>query len=168
MLHGEDEWLEALVARSEVAAAQQVSSGSRPLSFNDPHIAEFLRQEDEWLRDLVDRSDIVYAPTCQQATSSLRQKLDRHYKWGQCNKCVGRSLQPHVMGAGSKEPGKLVLYCRNWWRPGPLNGRLCWQQFEFPMERFCDLNRAAKTKCNDLRLSLARNARPDGRASERL
>ena len=76
MLHGEDEWLEALVARSEVAAAQQVSSGSRPLSFNDPHIAEFLRQEDEWLRDLVDRSDIVYAPTCQQATSSLRQKLD--------------------------------------------------------------------------------------------
>ena len=166
MLHSEERWLEALVARSEVAADEQVSSSSRRLASNGPDIAEFLRHEDEWLREVVDRSDIVSAATCHHARSSLRQKLDRHYKRGQRNRCVGRNLQPHIVGAGSRELGKLVLYCSNWWCPGHLKGRLCWQQSPFPMKRFGDVSRGAKSKYNDLAVILARNFRPDSSGSE--
>ena len=136
-----------------------------------------LREEDEWMAELMSRSEIVAHPTVSASSSvgtpsatadaaadlvepqNLSSKLNRVYKWGTCPKCAGkRSLQPHVFSANAKSPGRLVLYCSGWWKAGDQNGRACWFQKDFPMERKNELSRFLKDKYNDLSLSLRRNA----------
>jgi len=53
MLHGEEQWLEELVSRSEPFR--------RSLSTHDPDVARHLRGEEEWLEDLLSRSEPLIA-----------------------------------------------------------------------------------------------------------
>ena len=143
-----------------------------PINAQHPEIASILQGEEEWLQELVSRSEVVQSSSASSSSpppavssESLRMRLDRQFKWGQCAKCRGRSLQPHIMGVSARKAGDLVLYCSNWWRDGPANGRLCWYQEPFPMSRFEELSFVMKRKYADLRLSLARNSRQDGPTS---
>ena len=96
--------------------------------------------------------------TASNSSKTLGEKFNRVYKWGACPKCAGaRSLQPHLLSANSKTPGKLVLYCSGWWKNGSQNGRACWFQKEFPENRKHELSRFLKDKHSDLKLSLRRN-----------
>ena len=180
MLRGEEEWLQELLSRSEVVS-------HKSLSTDDPEIASMLCGEEEWLQELLSRSEVVtqkflsiddpeiaamlheeeFSVTSTVCRTNLREKLDRQFKWGTYDKCQGRSLQPHVLSAASRNPGKLVLYCSNWKRESPFNGRLCGRQFPFPMNRFSELSKLLKEQYTDLRMSLARNAASGGSSSEK-
>jgi hypothetical protein len=147
MLHGEEQWLEELVSRSEPFR--------RSLSTHDPDVARHLRGEEEWLEDLLSRSepliaspksrDVAAASSSQDVAqegassstgsaeampvshrlSGLTSKPTQSFKFGACPQ-HGTALRPHIWGPGSVKAGQAALVCSRFWKRDERDRPGCW------------------------------------------
>ena len=97
-----------------------------------------------------------------QIEATISSRLNRVFKWGNCSVHKSCSLQPHVLGPTSREPGVIKLYCSKWFKVESGGQRGCWFSQPFPRERYSELGMVHKQKYQDLRLAMKRNAKRPG------
>ena len=90
----------------------------------------------------------------QQAASHEAQPK---FKWGECT--CGYSVCPWVFKTG-KLRGELRLVCRGFLKRWTPDGKpLCWNHYEFPMERYHEISKSLKMLYQDLQNVMQRNSR---------
>ena len=79
------------------------------------------------------------------------------FKWGECT--CGYSVCPWVFKTG-KMRGELRLVCRGFLKRWTADGKpLCWNHYEFPMERYHEISKSLKMLYQDLQNVMHRNSR---------
>ena len=115
MLHGEEQWLEELLSRSEPLIASPKSRDVAAASSSQDMAQEVASSS----------TGSAQAMPVSHRLSGLTSKPTQSFKFGACPQ-HGTALRPHIWGPGSVKAGQAALVCSRFWKRDERDRPGCW------------------------------------------
>ena len=135
---------------SESSASRTASSSNQIQDVGETHVSSLLERARLFENRESDRAE-------NRSQQPASHEGPAKFKWGECT--CGYSVCPWVFKSGKKR-GELRLVCRGFLKRWTADGKpLCWNDYDFPMERYHEISKSLKIMYEDLQNVMHRNSR---------